>query len=207
MSIYQPFTYLIKFIPTGQVYYGVRTKQRCHPSELWTTYFTSSKTVHRLIEQYGVDSFEVSIRKCFESKQDAILWEHRVLTKFNAAKNKQWLNKNNGSRKFIPHDKHTNETKQKIGNAHRGKVMSNTAKQKMRTTRIERFSGTLPWHSNEANNKRSETLKGREPWNKGKTMSYKGRTSPTKGLRWYNNGVDQFLVKECPPGCVRGKLR
>ena len=207
MNTYQPFTYLIKFIPTGQVYYGVRTKRGCHPAELWTTYFTSSKTVHNLIEEHGLDAFEVTIRQTFETKEQAILWEHRVLTKFDSAKNKQWLNKNNGSRKFIPQDKHTTETKRKIGNAHRGKVMTESAKQKMRTTRTKRFNDNLPWHSDEANRKRSDSLKGRDAWNKGKTMSFKGRISPTKGLRWYNNGVDQFLVKECPVGCIHGKLR
>lgn len=206
-NTYQPYTYLITFLLTGQRYYGVRTKKNCTPDDLWHTYFTSSNIIKQLINEHGVDAFRVEVRKTFSTKQEAILWEHKVLSRIDAAHNPLFLNKNNGSRKFIPHDKHSKETKRKIGIAHKGKTMSEEAKEKMRNTCIERFGDTPPWQSKESNMKRSKSSRGRTPWNKGKTMPYKGRTSPTKGLRWYNNGVEQFFVKECPPGCVRGKLR
>lgn len=37
--------------------------------------------VHSLIEQYGADSFTVSIRKTFKDSSSAINWEHKVLRK------------------------------------------------------------------------------------------------------------------------------
>jgi len=47
VNIYQPYTYLIKFLPTGQVYYGSSYANNKHkvsnPEQLWITYFTSSK--------------------------------------------------------------------------------------------------------------------------------------------------------------------
>jgi hypothetical protein len=83
----KPFTYRIKFIPTGEYYYGVRFAKGCDPSELWTKYFTSSATVHSLIEKHGKDSFETEIRKVFESAEKAIQWEGKV-NKYT----KQWNN-------------------------------------------------------------------------------------------------------------------
>ena len=35
-------------------YVGVRCKD-CNPNDLWIKYFTSSKTIHKLIELYGKD--------------------------------------------------------------------------------------------------------------------------------------------------------
>lgn len=75
---YLPYTYRIFCIPTREYYYGVRYAQTCHPDEFWITYFTSSKTVHRLIEEYGTHAFIFEIRRTFISQSAAIKWEHRV---------------------------------------------------------------------------------------------------------------------------------
>jgi hypothetical protein len=197
VNIYQPFTYLITFLPTGQRYYGVRTKRGCHPGELWVSYFTSSKVIHNLIEQHGKDAFTFEICKVFGDSQTAILWEHRVLSRLNAAENPQWLNQNNGDRKFLPKLQHDEETKSKIGAKHKGKTMSEEAKDKMFQTRAERFGDNPPWLSAEANAKRSQTQKGRPSWNKGKTTSIKGRS-------WFNDGIRNYRAFECPSGCVKG---
>lgn len=182
MNIYQPFTYLITFRPTEERYYGVRTKRGCHPKELWFSYFTSSKVIHKLIELHGKDSFTFEIRKTFTDSQSAILWEHRVLSRLNAAENPQWLNQNNGDRKFLPKLRHDEETKSKIGAKHKGKTMSAEAKAKMRQTMLERYGDTPPWQSAEANNKRSVSNK-KEPWNKGLKGWNKGRIPWNKGLK------------------------
>jgi hypothetical protein len=52
-----PFTYLVKHVPTNRYYYGVKIKKGCHPYDLWTKYFTSSKKVKGLIKRYGKKSF------------------------------------------------------------------------------------------------------------------------------------------------------
>ena len=69
----KPYTYLIKHKPTGKVYYGFRSANTQEPhKDLWNTYFTSSPKVKQLIEETGKESFDVEIRKIFETKEDAV---------------------------------------------------------------------------------------------------------------------------------------
>ena len=149
--MYLPFTYCITFKPTGQQYYGVRTRKNCHPNELWTQYFTSSKQVKRLIEEFGTSAFDFEIRKTFSTKQDAILWEHRVLTRLNVVNNNKWLNENVGGKLFVSRDKNTEEHIRRSANAQRG--MKKKPCNEDRRRRI------------------SEAKKGKPPPNKGKPMS------------------------------------
>ena len=201
MIIYQPFTYLITFIPTGQLYYGVRTKQKCHPGELWTTYFTSSKIVHQLIQAHGHDAFRVEIRHTFTTKEAAILWEHRVLCKVNAALNPVWLNQNNGDRKFfgsttMKGKKHTAAARHSMSinssgdkNPNYGKPMSNESKAKLSKT----MTGRKATDETRAKLSRANT----------------GENNPNFGkkLHWYNNGIDNSLSEQCPgPEWTRGRL-
>ena len=51
-----PYTYLLTHVQTGKKYYGVRFAKGCNPSDLFITYFTSSKYVKSLIEEYGIES-------------------------------------------------------------------------------------------------------------------------------------------------------
>jgi group I intron endonuclease len=118
----KPYTYYLYHKPTKTHYYGVRTAKNCNPSELWNTYFSSSKLVKNLIEQYGVNSFDFTVRKTFTTPCDALQWEHKFLSKINAASRSDWLNCHNGGNTFttsqlIPWNKgktHSDATKQKI---------------------------------------------------------------------------------------------
>lgn len=74
-----PYTYYITHLPSGRGYYGVRYANRCHPSDLWVTYFTSSSIIWDLIKLDGKEKFKTEIRKTFETAAEAINWEHRVL--------------------------------------------------------------------------------------------------------------------------------
>jgi hypothetical protein len=125
-----PFTYLLKFKPTGQYYYGSRYSKYCHPSQLWTTYYTSSKVIRQLIKEHGQDSFEFKITRIFENKESARIWEHRFLAKVKASKNPKWLNQHNGAGDFINKGglKFSEEHKRKISEAHKGKPKPKTAK-------------------------------------------------------------------------------
>ena len=90
-----PYTYLIVHIPSGKKYYGVRYAQGCSPSDLWDTYFTSSKAVKKLIDKDGRDSFKLKIRKVFTNIDEAIKWEGRFLKKVKARQREDFLNKHN----------------------------------------------------------------------------------------------------------------
>jgi len=91
MSI--PYTYYLINAITKEKYYGVRYGKDCNPSDLWTTYFSSSKQVKRLIKLYGANSFTYEVRKIFSTAEEARNWEERVLRKLNVMKNASWLNK------------------------------------------------------------------------------------------------------------------
>jgi hypothetical protein len=100
MSIYTPYTYLIRHIPTNTHYYGVRWKnvrlKKTPEEDLWVTYFTRSKKVQSLINEYGKDSFEFEIRKKFQTIDQARLWETKVLKRMRVLDNPQiWLNRTN----------------------------------------------------------------------------------------------------------------
>ena len=93
-----PFTYLVKHIPTNRYYYGVRFRKKCHPNDLWTKYFTSSKKVKGLIKKYGKKSFQFEIRKTFKTQKQAREWEHKVLRRMKVVERKDFLNQSDNKR-------------------------------------------------------------------------------------------------------------
>jgi hypothetical protein len=165
MSIY--FTYHLYHKITDRHYYGVRYADGCNPSDLWTTYFSSSEVVHKLIEDYGRGSFIARVRKIFNSKEAAIEWERRFLTKVSAATTDHWLNRSNGGSK-----PHTDESRRKISESLRGRTLTEDHRRKVSDSRkgivfseehrrkLSEKNKTRP-QSEEANRKRSETLKGK----------------------------------------------
>ena len=130
-SMTVPFTYYLYHKPTGLKYYGVKFEKGCNPSVLWSTYFTSSSKVKALIDEYGVDSFDVAVRKVFNDSKKALLWEHRVLSRLNAAGRSDWLNRHNGGSKFRAPKAHKEETKARIAAKITGKKRSDTTKQRI----------------------------------------------------------------------------
>lgn len=88
----QPFTYYLFHRPTGRKYYGVRYAKNCHPRDLWTTYFSSSSRIKALIQEHGEASFDVEVRKTFETKDEAMRWENRVLQRLKVVTRSDWLN-------------------------------------------------------------------------------------------------------------------
>jgi hypothetical protein len=95
-----PFTYVITHLPSKKRYYGVRYKEGCDPSELWTSYFTSSGVIEELRNHYGDCAFVFEIRRTFDTPERALRWEHTVLRRLKAASNDLWLNKHNGGSDF-----------------------------------------------------------------------------------------------------------
>jgi hypothetical protein len=124
----KPYTYLIKHRPSGKVYYGFRAANKVEPEEdLWKHYFTSSPGVQKLIKETGVDSFDVEIRKVFETKEQASKWETKVLQRCKVLEDDRWLNQNIAGY-IVP----TEESRKKISEYHKGKSKSDTHIQNMR---------------------------------------------------------------------------
>ena len=88
-----PYTYLITHIPTNKKYYGVRYAKGCHPNDLGTKYFSSSKDLLLMINRESIESFKFEVRKTFLSKQKACEWESKVLRRLKVHLNENWINK------------------------------------------------------------------------------------------------------------------
>lgn len=123
----KPYTYLIKHRPSGKVYYGFRCANRVEPHEdLWKHYFTSSSKIQQLIEETGADSFDTEIRQVFETKEQAVAWETRVLTRCKVLHDDRWINQNVAGY-IVP----TEESRKKISDFHKDKPKSNEHKQNL----------------------------------------------------------------------------
>jgi hypothetical protein len=166
-----PFTYYLYHRPTGLKYYGVRYRQHCQPRDLWTTYFTSSTYVADLIKQYGKDSFDVEIRKIFDTPEAATIWETKVLRRLKVLQKDDWLNKNIAGNIVMTEEiklKISKTLKENPNRSQLGKKCSEETKAKMREAKAKRKALGLPGPnsgktmSKEGNQKRSEKLKNRK---------------------------------------------
>ena len=131
-----PFTYLVKHVPTNRYYYGVKFKKDCHPYDLWTKYFTSSKKVKSLIRKYGKKSFIFEIRKTFKTAQQAMAWEFKVLRRMKVVDRKDFLNQSDNKR-IDP--KLLSKMRMGKGNPMYGKKMNEKHKLKIKNTLIKRY--------------------------------------------------------------------
>lgn len=98
---WKAYTYFVRCIPTGECYYGVKWASKADPSRFWVDYFTSSKLVKERIHQYGKDAFHAEERRVFDSKEEALRWEARVLTRLKAAQRPDYLNRTNGNENWF----------------------------------------------------------------------------------------------------------
>jgi hypothetical protein len=135
----KPYTYLIRHRPSGKVYYGFRcaNKVEAH-DDLWKHYFTSSPGVRKLIEETGVDSFDVEIRRVFETKEQAVSWETRVLHRCKVLHDDRWLNQNVAGY-IVP----TEESNKKISDYHKDKPKSKEHKEKIRLSNLGKNKGKV----------------------------------------------------------------
>lgn len=87
-----PYTYLIGWTGQNRWYYGCRFGKGCHPSDLWVTYFTSSKLVRIFREKYGEPNI-IQIRRVFSDVNKCRLVEHITLRRLKVVNKDKWLNK------------------------------------------------------------------------------------------------------------------
>ena len=97
--IYVPYFYIIEHTPTGKRYAGCRYAKGCHPSEFMQPggYQTSSKVVHKIIEEEGIDAFRVISIKTKDEIGDVHDYETNFLVENDCATSSEWLNLNNNT--------------------------------------------------------------------------------------------------------------
>jgi hypothetical protein len=126
----KPYTYLIKFKPTGQCYYGSRFKNvrlGINPEDdLMINYSTSSKYIRSLIDEHGLDAFDWEVRKTFDTPEQATNWESRVLKRCRVLESNKWLNQNVSGHILL-----TEEGRKKISDFHKGKAKSEEHKKNL----------------------------------------------------------------------------
>jgi hypothetical protein len=172
MSIYVPYTYLVGWSSIKKYYYGVRFAKNCNPSDLWVKYFTSSKHVKQYRELYGEPDI-IQIRKTFDNRVSAILWEEKVLRRLDIKNNIKMLNANvagaitknldnaRGKPGHMKGRKHTELTKQKmrkpksVPSALKGRALSEDHKQKLKNAKV----GYVPWNTGISTGPRSDSTK------------------------------------------------
>jgi hypothetical protein len=129
----KPYTYLVKFKPTGKVYYGSRcqnfTKFNRTPIEdFWHKYTTSSEHINALIEEHGKDAFEYEIRRTFDTVEEMANWETRVLTRSRVLERQdRWMNGNIAGKKIL-----TDAGARVISATHKDKPKTEEHKEKIR---------------------------------------------------------------------------
>ena len=157
MNNIKPYTYLLKFKPTGQLYYGSRIKNvklGLTPEEdFMKKYATSSKKINQLVEEFGVDAFEWKIRT-HNTEQQATAWETRFLKRCKVLEHPDvWFNRN-----ITGHILATEESNKKISEYHTGKPKSEDHKQKLSESLMGKNIGKV--HTEETKQKISNATSG-----------------------------------------------
>lgn len=164
MRIYQPFVYVIGWSKHDRWYIGCRYKAGTTPSDLWTKYFTSSKDVRAFRYVFG----EPDVFRIFtvSTKEDALNRELALILYSNAVQSERFLNRcNNG----------------KVWNLSPSQVTQRNAAVRKALTGTKKAPFT-PEHRARI----SAAQVGREPWNKGVTLSddYREKLSEAAKKPW-----------------------
>jgi hypothetical protein len=102
MYIYTPYTYLIGWSKLNKWYYGCSYKSKtkiANPEQLWKSYFTSSKKVKQFRKLHGEPDI-IQIRKTFNTAEDALKWESKVILRMKMVESDIFLNQRNMSGQF-----------------------------------------------------------------------------------------------------------
>ena len=91
MKAFVPYSYYLCWTPLNLHYYGIEFKKTAHPSNLWVSYFSSSKLVKYTRAYHGEPDI-IEVRKIFDSADKARNWEHKVLKRLKVTQRKDWLN-------------------------------------------------------------------------------------------------------------------
>lgn len=104
MNIYQAYTYFIKWSFLDRSYYGVRytleLNDRSPEDDFWHVYQSSSEVVKEFIIENGEPDIKCIDRK-FDTANEALEYERKILRANKVVEDERWLNKNYGDHR--PH--------------------------------------------------------------------------------------------------------
>ena len=202
------YTYLIGWTKYNKWYYGVRYAKGCKPLELWNTYFTSSSYVKSFREKFGEPDV-IQIRKIFNSKDKAILWENKVLNKMDVIHKDMWLNKTNniairnGNNRIYGDPWNKGKSAPRTKESIEKQRIAMTGKKRGNYNIIEddkRLALRLKMSEQKIGN---QYAKGVKQTNEHKLK----RSSSNIGIYWWTNNIIEVKNKICPPGFSRGRVK
>ena len=85
----EAYTYSIKHLTNGNIYYGCRKSKTF---DLGLVYFSSSKIVKKLILDEGLSNFSFKLRRKFSSYEEARIHETKLLRRIKAVSNNRVYN-------------------------------------------------------------------------------------------------------------------
>ena len=156
VTIYH-YTYEIKNKKSGNIYIGVRSFNN---SPYADPYFCSCKTLDEAIKNEGIENFTKTILQTFDTREEAAEDEIFLHDLYDVARNPLFYNQAKATSVGFHYDntgnKHSEEAKQKISEAHMGIKVSEESRRKMS------ISQTGVKLSEETKRKISEVMKGRK---------------------------------------------
>lgn len=221
---YDAYTYIIK-CPNGKSYYGYRSANKVSPEDdLWKVYFTSSKRIKELREQYDDAEFVASVDKTFKAAEEAHEYETKFLTENDCVHSDDWLNEhcfpvfadNTGSKRTEKTKKkmsesqmgrkHTEESKKKISEAKKGVKLSDEHRKSIgESKKGENNPNFGKKRTEETKKKMSEAKKGKKLTEKTKkklSEAMKGRVPWNKGKTGVFTEAARKKMSEARKGSV-----
>lgn len=92
-----PFLYVIGWMNHDKWYLGVRYAKNCHPKDMWTCYFTSSKRVHEFADNNGPPDYIMTMEGPEEEVKSA---EFKWQIEQRLFEDERWLNLKGGGKYF-----------------------------------------------------------------------------------------------------------
>lgn len=124
--------------PSDKIYIGITSR---NPVKRWGRNgynYRSNKHFYNAILKYGWDNIEHVILLTDLSKEEAEKKEIELIKKYNATDSKCGYNHENGGNSI---GKHSEETKAKISESHKGKKLSDASRKKI----SDANKGKIPW--------------------------------------------------------------
>lgn len=197
-----PYFYKLLHIPTNKLYVGSQYSKTCDKSNLFKTYFTSSKYVKLLIEKDGVSSFKILDIK---EREDARLYESRYLkkvySKFGELKFKSIFINRNIAPGILNDEASIKKAniKRKVSNSLSQKLLFKQNKhnwQKKLSLEKELIRRSKLSNSMKGNTSGSHR-KITDEYRKLASEKSKGNTN-VRGLKWWTDGISFMRSLTCP---------
>ncbi|MGL5709253.1 MAG: GIY-YIG nuclease family protein [Paraclostridium sp.] len=143
MQIYIVYKYTA---PNGKIYIGKTSLLRENTRKKQHIYDAENKRFpgmifHRAINKYGFDNFKYEVLAYTATDDTAKLMEIALIKQFKSNDRKYGYNLTNGGDGMFGY-KHSEESKRKIGDRHKGSKKSKEAIEKMRRAKVGMFKGS-----------------------------------------------------------------